>query len=61
MVSTQTTQNQQPHLVTGQEVGDLQPEHFGQLGEVLWPWVAASGFPGLGVLPGYAKRAADIG
>ncbi len=50
-MSTQTTQNQQPHPVTGtvwtlgtvgnsnvaarQKVGNLKPEHFGQLGKVL--------------------------
>jgi hypothetical protein len=34
---------------TGQKVGDLKPEHFGQLGEVLWAGVAAASLPGLDV------------
>lgn len=28
-----------------QEVANVKPEHIGQLGEVLWARVAASGFP----------------
>lgn len=36
-------------LSFGQKVSDLQLEHFGQLGEVLWAGVAAARFPGVDV------------
>ncbi len=45
----------------GQKVSDLQPEHFGQLGEVLWAGVAAASFPRVNVLPGDSECAADLG
>ena len=31
----------------GQKVAHVEPEHFGQLGEVLWAGVTAAGFPRL--------------
>ena len=46
---------------TGQKVGDLKPEHIGQLGEVLWAGVAAASFPGVDVLTGDSECVADLG
>ena len=46
---------------TGQKVGDLKPEHFGQLGEVLRSGVAAASFPGVDVLTGDSECVADFG
>ena len=47
--------------VTGQKVGDLKPEHFGQLGKVLATWVSAASFPSLDVLTGDSECVADFG
>lgn len=44
----------------GQQISDLQPEHFGQLGEVLWAGVAAASFPGVDVAAIDAENVADI-
>ena len=44
----------------GQKVSDLQPEHFGQLGKVLWTWVAAASFPSVDVPAINADNVANV-